>query len=133
MTRLELARRIKKYSERAPITRSFEIELTARGLWDPEREKKKYPSQKMHWLGWLSEYGGAGAFNRKNRGVRSAEIVYNRIVCPPMVLWLTETAGVPKRQVKLAMQSALFVAPSFARQCAAMRKIISWSTLEGYL
>src|ERR1035437_4601953 len=32
---------------------------------------------------------------RKNRKISSAEIVYNRINCPPMLLWLAEAAGAP--------------------------------------
>jgi hypothetical protein len=45
MTPLGLARKIEKLPERAAITRRFEDVLTARGIWDPERERKKYSSQ----------------------------------------------------------------------------------------
>jgi hypothetical protein len=56
------------------------------------------PPQKEHWLGWLREYDGPGAYSRQNAD-RSAELVYNHIVCPPMVLWLGEASGVPKSKV----------------------------------
>lgn len=130
MTPLGLTRKIGKLSERADITRRFEKILTERSLWDPEREKKKYPSQKQHWLGWLSEYGSEGYYNRKNKTVRSAELVYNRIGCPPMLLWLIEASGVQKRLVVTAMHSALSVTPSYASQCSAIRKAVSWSMVE---
>lgn len=29
----------------------------------------------------------------------SAEFAYNHIICPPMVLWLGEASGVPKREI----------------------------------
>jgi hypothetical protein len=130
MTPLGLARKIGKLPERAAITRSFEDVLTARGIWNPEREKKKYSSQKQHWLGWLSQYGSAGYYNRKNQAVRSAEVVYNRIVCPPMLLWLIEASGVPKRLVLAAMHSALSAAPSYASQCSAIRQTVRWQIVE---
>jgi hypothetical protein len=133
MTPIGLARKIAKLPERTPITHRFEGILSERGLWSPEREKKKYPSQKQHWLGWLSEYGSRGFYSRKNLAVRSAEVVYNRIGCPPMLLWLIEAARVPKRQVRLAMGAALSATSSYARQCAAIRKNVPWSIIEQQL
>jgi hypothetical protein len=130
MTPLGLARKLSKFPECTPITHSFENALSARGNWNPERERKKYSSQKQHWKGWLSEYGSAGHYNRKNRAVRSAEVVYNRIVCPPMLLWLIEASGVQKRRVRAAMRSALSATPSYARQCSKIRKTVPWSIVE---
>ena len=130
MTPIGLARKIGKLPETGRITRRFERELFLRGLWDYETENKKYSSQKAHWLGWLSEYGSAGYYGRKNKTVRSAEVVYNRIGCPPMLLWLCEASKVPSRRVRLAMHTALAVKPDFRRQCAEIRNIIPWSIVE---
>jgi hypothetical protein len=130
MTPLGLARKISKLPECVPITRRFENVLTERGIWNPERERKKYPSQKQHWKGWLSEYRSGGYYNRKNQAVLSAEIVYNRIGCPPMLLWLIEASGVQRRLVLAAMRSALLAMPSYASQCSRIRQTVPWSVIE---
>ena len=91
-----------------------------------------YHSQKEHWLGWLSEYRGPGAYGRKN-GNRSAEFVYNHIVCPPMVLWLGEALGVSKERVAKAKSAALGSGSALGSQCAAIRKIIPWEMIESRL
>ena len=130
MTPIGLARMIAKLSEGGDITRRFEKELFVRGWWSYEREKKKYSSQKAHWIGWLSEYSSTGYYNRKNKAVRSAEIVYNRIGCPPMLLWLCEASRVSPRQIRSAMRAALLVGSNYRRQCKEIRKIIPWSIVE---
>ena|SRR5664280_3066239 len=130
MTPIGLARKIAKLRKQAKITAEFERELTSLGAWNPKREIKKYSSQKEHWHKWLSQYKGPGYYGRKDHEVTAAETVYNRIGCPPMLLWLAETAGAPKRQIRVAMQSALSVAPSYARQCAAIRRAIPWEVIE---
>lgn len=56
-----------------------------------------YTSQGEHWQGWLYGYKGPGAYNRKNHH-RTAEFVYNHIMCPPMFIWLAETAGIDQKK-----------------------------------
>jgi hypothetical protein len=70
----QLATKIRKLRDRAPITTSFERILRRRGVWS--KEGAWYTTQKEHWLGWLSEYCGPGYYGRKN-WQRSAEFVYN--------------------------------------------------------
>ena len=82
MTPDQLRRRISKLSERQPLTIRLERSLATA---DPFRRPPWYRSQKEHWLGWLREYDGPGYFGRRDWG-RSAEFVYNHVVCPPMVL-----------------------------------------------
>ena len=82
MTPDQLRRRISKLSERQPLTIRLERSLATA---DPSRRPPWYRSQKEHWLGWLREYDGPGYFGRRDWG-RSAEFVYNHVVCPPMVL-----------------------------------------------
>ncbi len=96
MSPQELASRIRKFSPCPPVMTSLERSLDRRGLWS--RDDAWYRSQKKHWLGWLSEYDGPGYYGRKN-WCRSAEFVYNRVVCPPMVLWLAETAGISRKKL----------------------------------
>ena len=111
------------------MTTEFERVLTRRGIWS--RSHVWYTSQKQHWLGWLSEYQGSGYYGRKNFH-RSAEFVYNHIVCPPMVLWLAEAAGVGKVKVAEAKGAALS-SSTLQAQSAAIRRIIPWEMIEDRL
>jgi hypothetical protein len=124
MTPRQLAAKIRKLRARVPITTAFEGVLRrdrGRCVW--------YTSQKEHWLGWLSEYHGPGYYGRTNSH-RSAEFVYNRIVCPPMLLWLAEASGAPKARVADAKQAALSASPHLPAQSAAIRRIITWEMIE---
>jgi hypothetical protein len=105
MTPRALSRKINGLQVRAPITASCARALVESGVWSDEGVW--YKTQKEHWLGWLSEYDGPGAYSRKSWSGRSAEYVYNHINCPPMLLWLAEAAGVSKRHVLTAKRAAL--------------------------
>jgi hypothetical protein len=111
-----------------PLTAAFELELaertTARRVW--------YRSQKEHWLGWLGEYEGHGAYDRKNWH-RSAQFIYNHIGCPAMLVWLAEGCGLPRMQVSTAIAAALRTRWNFAAQCAVLRIAIPWQDVERHL
>ena len=127
MTPRGLARRIRDYPARPPVTTRFERVLMARKQWNTKGVW--YKSQKVHWLGWLSEYDGPGFYNRQN-GKRSAEFVYNHINCAPMVLWLGEVSGISKTKVSEAKRAALSARGTLSSQCAAIRKVIPWRIIE---
>lgn len=122
-----LAKKIKSLPEKCRIATDFENRLTKLGLHD--KGGAWYSSQKEHWLGWLREYDGPGYYGRKN-SKRTAEFVYNHINCAPMLLWLGEASGVPHQQVTKAKVAALRAEPKFQTQCAAIRKLIPWTTVE---
>jgi hypothetical protein len=82
-----------------------------------------------HWLGWLKHYNSSGHYGRKNVNVIDAKIVYNRIVCPPMLLWLPEAVRVSKALIKEAFSAALERA-TLASQSAAIREVIPWEIVE---
>jgi hypothetical protein len=130
MTPNQLAAKIRNLRERAPITNAFERVLSRRDLRNSRRVW--YSSQKEHWLGWLSENSGPGYYGRKNSH-RSAEYAYNHIICPPMVLWLGESSGVPKAKVAAAKRAALSAGAHLPAKSAAIRKIIPWEMIEGRL
>jgi hypothetical protein len=67
MTSVGLARKIARLPEAGAITLRFERKLFRRWLWNYERERKKYSSQKTHWIRWLSEYGTAGVLQSKEQ------------------------------------------------------------------
>ena len=128
MTPRLLLRKIKTLPVKAPITASYGRALIARGVWDDEGVW--YTSQKEHWLGWLSEYDGPGAYDRKSWTGRSAQFVYNHIGCPPMLLWLAEAAGVSRTKVLAAKRSALSARGNRATHCAKIRAVIPWPVIE---
>ena len=130
MTPSELARSIRKFRARLPHTIQFERALAKRGIWSTDGVR--YKSQQQHWLGWLAGYNGPGYYGRKNSR-RSAEFVYNHIVCPPMVLWLGEATGIPKANIAKAIRAGLSAGRSLASQSAAIRQVIPWDAIQGQL
>ncbi len=96
VTAAKLRRMIRALDPILPISTKLEGSLRAEG-----RSRVWYSTQKEHWLGWLTEYDGPGAYGRAN-WMRSAGFVYNHIRCPPMLAWLAEATGVAKPLVRLA-------------------------------
>ena len=125
-----LARKIRNLPERPRLTTDFECILQVRGTW--RRTGAWYGSQREHWIGWLRGYDGPGAYRRKKWN-RSAEFAYNHLLCPPMVLWIGEACGIPKKTVERAMNAGLAAAPSLPAICAAIRKQIPWESIESRL
>src|SRR5262245_1187487 len=103
MTLRQLRTHIRNLPARAPITELFERRLAVRGQ---KHQNEWWENHKDHWLVWLKDYNGPGHKNRQNRQVHYAKIVYNRIACPPMLLWLIESAGVRKSVVRAAERAA---------------------------
>ncbi len=130
MTPKQLSANIRRLRPNLPLTRDFEDKLTKQGYWN--QATVWYSSQKEHWLGWLSEYDGPGHYDRKN-WQRSAEFIYNHIVCPPMILWLAEASGVPKQMVSAAAKAALISGQRLPAKSAAIRKCIPWQIIEAKL
>ncbi|ACK50506.1 hypothetical protein Msil_1556 [Methylocella silvestris BL2] len=118
---------IHKLSPAGPVTDSLTEALAARKK-GPNRAW--YRHQKEHWLGWLGEYNGPGAYDRKVHESRTAEFVYNHIMCPPMVLWLGEGAGVPRALVEEAASACLAAGKTQPKQCAAIRAVIPWKMVD---
>lgn len=128
MTPKELKKKIGRLRIVAPVTESYSRALEARDIWSSEGVW--YESQKEHWLGWLEEYDGPGFYGRKTHGGRTAEFVYNHINCPPMLLWLAEAAGVPKKSLLAAKRSALAGPAKRGSHCGLIRKAIPWAVVE---
>ena len=128
MTPAGLRKKIRPLTERPSVTARFERDIRADGIKQPN---VWYKSQKEHWLGWLAEYDGPGAYGRKNTN-HSAEFAYNHINCSPMVLWLGEASGIPKAVVERARRAAM-QKKHMGSQSAAIRKIISWPMIEARL
>ena len=131
MTPKSLRNKIAKLRVTAPVTESYSRALEDRDIWSSAGVW--YRSQKEHWLGWLEEYDGPGFYGRKTQGGRTAEFVYNHINCPPMLLWLAEASGVPKKDLLAARRSALVGPAKRGSHCALIRKAIPWAVVEARL
>jgi hypothetical protein len=126
MTPKQLLTHVRKLNENGSVTAALTHAL------GPGRRTPWYRHQKEHWEGWLGEYDGPGAYDR-NDWHRDAGYVYGHIQCAPMLLWLAEAAGLPKSTLTSAKQAVLKAGTSPAGQCAALRRVIPWSHVEGAL
>jgi Fic family protein len=88
-----------------------------------------YRTQKEHWLGWLKEYHGPGAYGRQTGQERDARYVYNHIVEPAMLLWLIEAAGVPSERVAAAKNAAAS-GTTLMQRSGAIRKHVPWAEVR---
>jgi len=97
-----------------------------------------YESQKEHWVGWLYHYNSPGAYSRKVVSGRDAKFVYNHVVCPGLLLYLAQEAGVDPKLVRAARR-AVSVRSTLMGQAGEIRRIIPWSVVfealqySGYL
>jgi len=97
----------------------------------PRDRERDYPGKwyrSQHWLGWLREYGRAGAYGRKVRG-KGAEYAYNHIVESEMLLWLARAAGVPRSALEKARIDA-HNAKSMPGRSKAVRRNVPWSMIS---
>ena len=99
----------------------------------PEDEPKETPgkwylTQREHWLGWLSQYNGPGAYGRKGGEGRDARFAYNHIVCPEMLLYLVR--AIPLRpEIIQAVESAYESGGTLMAKSGAIRKVAPWSEI----
>ena len=91
------------------------------GIW--------YRTQKQHWLDWLGEYHGPGAYGRSTKLRRDAAFAYNHIVESKMLLWLIKAARVERPRLTLARRAAGRV-KSMASKSGAVRRVVPWVALE---
>ncbi len=92
-----------------------------------------YRTQKEHWLGWLGEYEGPGAYGRLPNKRRDARFAYNHIVNPRMLLWLIQAAKVPQGLVAAATRAAQAGGATMVQQSAAIRRHVPWEVLQSAL
>ncbi len=97
-----------------------EDEPMNRGVW--------YRMQKQHWLGWLGEYEGPGAYGRKGGPGRDAKFAYNHIVCPNMPLYLAIALGGEPQKI-IAAQKAYLEKDTLMAKAGAVRKVFPWSEI----
>jgi hypothetical protein len=91
-----------------------------------------YRTQQEHWLGWLREYDGPGAYGRKPGLNRDAKYAYNHIVCPGMLLWLIAAAGV-RQDLVVAAQNAAAAGTTLMQKSGAIRRHVPWAEVRAAL
>lgn len=94
-----------------------------------KREKKNYRSEQAHLDGWLSEYGGTGAYGRKNPG-QDARFFYTHFKDYYGLAWLAEALGVDATRVCDGYAATKNAGKNLASQCGAFRRVIPWEDLE---
>lgn len=96
-----------------------------------------YATEKEHWLGWLSEYDGPGAYGRKGGAKRDAKYAFNHVVNPEMLIWLSEAAGVNLDAVDqehtVALNRLLDEGAPMQQISAAIRRAFPWEKVAAAL
>ena len=126
MTPSELRRAIVPLEPSGPIHQQLESDL-GEGVG---HGKAWYSSQKEHWLGWLGDYDGPGAYRRINWTNRSAEFVYNHIQCAPMLVWLAEALEIPSDRLRAACIEVTKSGKRHSAQCAVFRRAVPWADIR---
>jgi hypothetical protein len=127
----QLRRAISFLSPASPVTDRFAHNwrsLGRRGSIQQEQSVVWYRTQKEHWMGWLREYDGPGAYGRKH-AKRSAEFVYNHVVNPLMLIYLAEASGLDPALLRCATGDAL-KRRSMPAMSSAIRRVIPWTIVE---
>lgn len=72
-----------------------------------DRWKNPYTSEKAHMCIWFGsqETTGSGSYIRGGPN-SSAEVAYNRLLCPGGMLWIAEALGETPQRLKEAVQAA---------------------------
>jgi hypothetical protein len=93
---------------------------------------KWYLTQHEHWIGWLSEYNGPGAYGRDASVERDAKFAYNHIVEPEMLLYLAGAVGVQRKKVSEA-RNADSDAKTLMQRAGVVRKHLPWPIVAAAL
>jgi len=94
--------------------------------------KKRYTTQKQHWLGWLKDYDGPGYYGRLSNKKRDAKFAYNHIVEPKMLDWIIEASGT-KPELAGSVRSIMATTGSMQQKSSAIRKLVPWADLASKL
>lgn len=87
-----------------------------------------YRTQKEHWLGWLGNYDGPGAYGRINWN-RDAKFAYNHVVCPELLLYLIRAIPLDPETVAAAEVVAKN-GKSLMEKAGAIRRVVPWEMIH---
>jgi hypothetical protein len=97
-----------------------------------QNPKKWYLTQHEHWIGWLNEYEGPGAYGRDATIKRDARFAYNHIVEPEMLLYLAKAAGISPARFTAARKEAAN-GRTLMQRAGAVRSVTPWEVIAGTL
>lgn len=103
-----------------PLCREVQARQTKEFWFKHERE---------HLTGWLGDYGGPGAYGRKNPG-KDARFFYNHFNDAWGLVWLAEALGVDEAAVAEGIEAIEAVADRGSARSGAFRKVVPWSAIE---
>jgi hypothetical protein len=130
MTPRQFSQKLELLEPHPPFSSRFDVEMPG---GKEANARAWYSSQKEHWLGWLAEYDGPGAYGRKSWRGKDAEFVYNHIVNPQMLVWLAEAAGASRQKLLRARRAALESGPRMQAMSAAIRRVFPFNEIEALL
>ena len=130
MTPHELLARIQDLPPETPRYRALEQVL---GFGAHSTGTVWYRHQKEHWQGWLGEYGGPGAYGRKEWASRDAKYIWNHFQCVTGLFWMAEALELPERELAHAQEAVVSAPTRSASQIAALRRVFPWAVIEAAL
>lgn len=89
---------------------------------------KWYITQKQHWLGWLNDYPGSGAYGRRTDIARDARYAYNHIVEVKMLLWLAEAIQLDAELLE-KVRAEIKSEKTLMGKSGKVRQHITWDTV----
>ena len=132
----DLLRIVERLSAEQPLTDAFSSKWQAQ---EGEHERKAvwYSNQREHWIGWLRQWDGPGAYGRQDWD-RSARYVYQHINNPQMLVWLCEAAAAARpealsRQLVEDAANAALSKTSMPGMASAFRHALPWELVESAL
>lgn len=114
----EFAAVLRRLQPRTPIADKWETMRTPPSKW--------WTDQRQHMVAWFSQAEGPGAYGR--RKAQTAGQTYNRLLCPPALLWIGESLG-EDREIIRAAANAAWSQKHLAKQCATIRQHVPWATV----
>lgn len=117
----DLRRIVQELDARQPITDEYEARTAHLG-------RNANGNQKGHLDGWLSQYDGPGAYDRKNPS-SSGRSFYNHFRCAPGLLWLAEALGEDPQVLQVAVAAIDAAGPNPSSECAAFRRVVPWARI----
>lgn len=112
----EFAAILRRLQPHTPIADQWEVLRPPPSKW--------WRNEREHCAAWFSQAEGPGAYGR--RKAQTARQTYNRLLCPPALLWIAEALGVEHETVRAAACEA-WTQKHIASQCAAIRRYAPWS------
>ena len=109
----------------AEVLRHLQPRTQIADKWERLRTppSKWWEHQRDHMEAWFSQAEGPGAYGR--RRAQTAGQTYNRLLCPPAVLWIGEALGEDREIIREAANTA-WGKKHIAAQCGVIRHYVPW-------